>query len=157
MLLASSSPAATPPSSVLPAVPANASAAQGLLIIEDDPSWQLALQSLVPLSPHLHLLGCAATLAEAHTLLEQAQAQGQPLPQWIWLDWQLAPNPTTGERDNGLSVAQSLQQRWPALQNHQFLLISATEPQDLPPHPFLHYPKQHLRQSLLPWVLGLKG
>jgi len=111
------------------------SALWDVLLVEDEPLWQEGIRALLTDSPHYRLVGVADDYASAVSLFESKK------PRLILLDWKIR-----GEKD-GLQVGQYLLHQ--GVQPEHIILISSSSASSIPPHPFLHIPKNKLSDELV--------
>jgi len=107
-----------------------------ILLVEDDPLWQEAVQDLLATNARFTLSAVCEDFDDAMRAFEDAR------PQMALLDWQIK-----GMKD-GLAVGEALLQK--GLRPEQIVLISGSSPSSIPPHPFLYIPKNRLSEDLMP-------
>lgn len=112
-----------------------------ILLIEDEPNWQLGIGALLATDPRLELSGIADNYKDA------IEAYRQKQPQAVLLDWQIKGNP------DGLAVGQTLLEM--GLPPERIVLISGANPGSIPEHPFLYVPKSRLHDELLPLLAAV--
>lgn len=112
-----------------------------ILLIEDEPNWQLGIGELLSTDPRFELVGMADNYRDA------IQAYQQKQPQAVLLDWQIR-----GEQD-GLDIGHAFLQA--GLPSERIVLISGANPSSIPKHPFLYVPKNRLYDELLPLLASV--
>ena len=110
-----------------------------VLIVEDNPKWQRAIEQLLMLAPTYSVCGVVASYDDA---LVQYQALR---PDWVLLDWQL-----TGKQ-TGIDVANALQAHY-GHSPEQLILISGSNPTDIPEHSLKAIGKGQLAKELLGYL-----
>jgi DNA-binding NarL/FixJ family response regulator len=112
-----------------------------ILLVEDDPQWQTAIQSLLEADTRFQLAATADCYETALTAFQQVQ------PKVVLLDWKIK-----GEQD-GLAVGDSLQKA--GIPPERIILISGSSPSSIPAHPFLYVPKTRLANELIPLIASV--
>ncbi|HEY9687063.1 MAG TPA: response regulator [Coleofasciculaceae cyanobacterium] len=107
-----------------------------ILLVEDEPLWQLGIESLLETDPRFELAAVADHFEAA------MQAFTEKLPEVVLLDWKLK-----GTRDGLELGAQLLNSGLPP---ERIILISGSEASSIPSHPFLFVPKSRIADELLP-------
>lgn len=107
-----------------------------VLLIEDEPGWQLGIQELLATDSRFEMAGVADNYQDALHLYQQTQ------PQAVLLDWQIRGEP------DGIAVGKALLEK--GLPSERIILISGANPGSIPAHPFLYVPKNRLLDELLP-------
>ncbi len=107
-----------------------------ILLVEDEPLWQKAVQDLLATNAHFALSAICEDFDAAMKAFQDVR------PQMALLDWQIK-----GLKD-GLAVGDALLQK--GLRPEQIVLISGSSPSSIPPHPFLYIPKNRISEDLMP-------
>jgi DNA-binding NarL/FixJ family response regulator len=110
-----------------------------VLLVEDEPLWQEAIDILLKPDSRFNLVGVAASYESAIETFQQVN------PQLVLLDWKIQ-----GLKD-GLEAGQFFLQQ--GLASEKIILISSSPASTIPAHPFLHIPKNRLADDLLPALL----
>lgn len=107
-----------------------------ILLVEDEPLWQRAIQDLLSHTGHFQLVGICEDFDSAmRSFVENP-------PQMVLLDWKIK-----GAKD-GLMVGEALLEA--GLRPDQIVLISGSSTSSIPPHPFLYVPKSRISEDLMP-------
>jgi DNA-binding NarL/FixJ family response regulator len=112
-----------------------------ILLIEDDPTWQDGIKTLLSSAPQFEL---SAIAKDYDTAIEAYNAKQ---PEAILLDWQIL-----GEKD-GIEVGEELIRK--GLPPERIILISGANPSSIPKHPFLYVPKSQIYNDLLPLLISI--
>lgn len=107
-----------------------------ILLVEDEPMWQQAMQALLAADSRFELVGVADNAESALAAFAETR------PEVVLLDWKIR-----GNRD-GLEVGQTLLEK--GLPSHRIVLVSGSDPASIPAHPFLYVPKNRIASELLP-------
>jgi CheY-like chemotaxis protein len=107
-----------------------------ILLVEDEPLWQLGIQSLLETDARFQL----AAIVDHFEAAMQAFAEKRPTA--VLLDWKIR-----GTRDGLELGAQLLKEGLPP---ERIILISGSEASSIPSHPFLFVPKSRIANELLP-------
>jgi DNA-binding NarL/FixJ family response regulator len=107
-----------------------------ILLVEDEPLWQLGIEALLAENARFSLVGITDHF-------EAAVQSFQTLhPQIVLLDWKIKGQP------DGLAVGEWLLKA--GLPSERVVLISGSNPSSIPQHPFLFVPKNRISNELLP-------
>jgi DNA-binding NarL/FixJ family response regulator len=112
-----------------------------VLLVEDEPLWQEAIDILLKPDSRFNLVGVAASYELAIETFQQVD------PQLVLLDWKIQ-----GLKD-GLEAGQFFLEQ--GLASEKIILISSSPADAIPAHPFLHIPKNRLADDLLPLLAGV--
>lgn len=113
-----------------------------LLMVEDLPHWQIAIQSVVEPIEQVYVVGCVDNYDAAMALWDEFPVGDKP--NVALLDFQIVGDKT------GLDVARALTHR--GLAEHQIVMISSSSPDVIGEHPYAYIPKSKV-VDLLPAVL----
>ena len=106
-----------------------------VLLVEDDPTWQVGVDALFSSEENIDLLAVVDNYEDALKAFDEEK------PDVVLLDWQIK-----GERD-GLQVGQKLLERgFPA---SRMILVTGSDPALLPKHPFRLIPKPRIASDLV--------
>lgn len=114
-----------------------------IMLVEDDPSWQVGVDALLSGEEGLDLVAVTDNFDAAMALFEAEK------PDVVLLDWQI-----NGEKD-GIEVGKALlAQGFPA---DRMILVTGSDPAILPPHPFRLVPKARIASDLIYAIQDIAG
>ena len=107
-----------------------------VLLVEDDPAWQAAVETLLDSEAGITLAAVADHYNEAMAAYDRLH------PDVVLLDWQIC-----GERD-GLMLGEALlrERQFPA---ERMILVTGSDSSLLPPHAFKLVPKSRIAHDLI--------
>lgn len=113
-----------------------------ILMVEDEPRWQTAIEGLLSTLPDTELVGHTDTFDDAMTLYDTLK------PDIVLLDFQIR-----GEK-SGVDVGNALIARGHA--PDRLILVSAANPAEIPTHTFHYVPKGRIGDLLLPQIQAIQ-
>lgn len=112
-----------------------------ILLVEDDPQWQAAIQALLASDSRFQVAATADHYEAALAAFYETH------PEIILLDWKIK-----GDQD-GLAIGAALQQA--GVPPERMILISGSSASSIPAHPYLYVPKSRLANELVPLIASV--
>lgn len=118
-----------------------------VLLVEDDPAWQQAIEGLLMLEKEYVLVEKVDTYEKALLAYQQHN------PDVVLLDWKINQEDPSTEKD-GLMVGEALNTKF-SHPPHQIVLISGSSPDEIPENEFLYVPKSRISTDLPATLRGI--